>query len=926
MAKCIQNESSAICYERSIGQMVAIVISVAALFLTFLNSPTGTLSAGTTSASLSLPLDLADNSYQEIQGYTGQLLISSQTAQAYDPERDVVYLWGGHPIGGGFPQPDELFIWSVANGSFTVPRPANLTPSAQCIGAGPSNNIYDEALHGYLKIGNLLNMKGQWYRVPKMVGVMQIYTPADNDWHYMNPLGLPESQPYTNINTGGCRVYDRLSGTFLYGTPASDALGGGLLDSWSNRFTLMGGWNWLIPHVATAGEVVFDPVNKRFYLFDAENYRATKWYTVGNPTWTDKTPGTIPPEWTWNGSVWVQGTTYPPQAKAATAGTTMDAAAAWDELNNKAIYFIPIAAPRAGTENQEWSPNKNDGDSDQSLRPTLAGGGWQGYRYTSLNKFTFAGGDSATAPAAGHVVIQGSARATIYSVVVTSGSFAGGNAVGTVYFAPTSWNTGAFSAGAVNLYQSNGSTLIKASFANLVAFQTGGVTGRTEPTWPTGNVVGQLIQDGTMTWCVEAYIGNPRIEVWNYEASSNTWTKLTEIPTLVSHRAGDFSVSYIRKHNLFFLVDLGVTPSYGNDNRYHYYRYLNGTVVDYPKNPSAVVNASSIALSWDAVSGASGYNVYRGSGSPATPWTVTYTKVNGSPLATTTYTDNSVSSGNTYFYHITAIVFGVESRYSPLVRSDTRAIWDGYVQVDSNSSQTVHWTAAANAGSYNVYRAAVAYSIYTQGGNYGGIKDFATAPMRELIQSIDSVGSFTLIASGVTGTSHSDTVSLAVGTPGTYKIYAYRVTGVNALGVESGPSAYWLTIPDQPRRLQWTETWAGSTGDVALKWSSPPQAGMSYRIYYSVNGDAASMKEATTDAISSTNYTITNLPKALSAIYVTAVDSLGQEGIPSPRADIRRPSVAMWDSYGYLSSFHLMSGQPSGTTAPGIPTGVRIIK
>jgi hypothetical protein len=66
----------------------------------------------------------------------------------------------------------------------------------------------------------------------------------------------------------------------------------------------------------------------------------------------------------------------------------------------------------------------------------------------------------------------------------------------------------------------------------------------------------------------------------------------------------------------------------------------------------ASVGAHSVALSWDASvsSGVVGYFVYRGnvSGGP-------YTKLNPAADASLNFTDPSVTSGQTYFYVVTAV-------------------------------------------------------------------------------------------------------------------------------------------------------------------------------------------------------------------------------------------------------------------------------
>jgi Abnormal spindle-like microcephaly-assoc'd, ASPM-SPD-2-Hydin len=78
------------------------------------------------------------------------------------------------------------------------------------------------------------------------------------------------------------------------------------------------------------------------------------------------------------------------------------------------------------------------------------------------------------------------------------------------------------------------------------------------------------------------------------------------------------------------------------------------------------VNQHSVGLTWDpSTSQVSGYNVYRGtiSGGP-------YSKVNGSLDPTTSYTDSSVSGGNTYYYVTTAVDSGGdESTYSNQVQA-----------------------------------------------------------------------------------------------------------------------------------------------------------------------------------------------------------------------------------------------------------------
>ncbi len=74
----------------------------------------------------------------------------------------------------------------------------------------------------------------------------------------------------------------------------------------------------------------------------------------------------------------------------------------------------------------------------------------------------------------------------------------------------------------------------------------------------------------------------------------------------------------------------------------------------------------SVTLGWnDSSSGISGYNVYRGSASGGP-----YARINSSLDPSASYVDNSVSSGQTYYYVTTAVATnGVESAYSNQVQA-----------------------------------------------------------------------------------------------------------------------------------------------------------------------------------------------------------------------------------------------------------------
>jgi len=77
------------------------------------------------------------------------------------------------------------------------------------------------------------------------------------------------------------------------------------------------------------------------------------------------------------------------------------------------------------------------------------------------------------------------------------------------------------------------------------------------------------------------------------------------------------------------------------------------------------VSISQIDLSWDASTGASGYNLYRCTGAGCTPTTQVHTE------STTSWSDTGLTSSTTYRYRLTAYNEAGESAYSSIVSCTT---------------------------------------------------------------------------------------------------------------------------------------------------------------------------------------------------------------------------------------------------------------
>ena len=131
-------------------------------------------------------------------------------------------------------------------------------------------------------------------------------------------------------------------------------------------------------------------------------------------------------------------------------------------------------------------------------------------------------------------------------------------------------------------------------------------------------------------------------------------------------------------------------------------------------------------------------------------------------------------------------------------------------------------------------------------------------------------GPVSLVTSGVTGTSFTDTV-----TPGTY---TYQITAVNSSGVEGPPSNQLSATATAPPPLvpgpPALNTASGGVGSVALNWSAPSTGGTatSYNIY---RGTSSGSETEVTSGVTATSYT-DNVAAGTYFYQVTAANGSGE--------------------------------------------------
>ncbi len=247
--------------------------------------------------------------------------------------------------------------------------------------------------------------------------------------------------------------------------------------------------------------------------------------------------------------------------------------------------------------------------------------------------------------------------------------------------------------------------------------------------------------------------------------------------------------------------DAGLSP---------YSNIVSGNVVVTPKPSAPVVkigNSSTSGkpmLTWNAVSGATSYKVYR-----ATSQKGTYSLLG--TVTATSYTNTGAKAGVTYWYKVKAVNSAGESAYSNIVSGRATVTTLTMVHSATSGKPQLTWKAVSGAASYKVYRATAKNGAYSV---------------------INTTKALTYTNTGA-----------ALGTT-----YYYKVEALNAAGKSMGFSA----IVEGKVAPVLAVGYSSVSGKPQLTWKAVPGA-TEYQVYRSTQQNSGYTKINTTTATSYVN-------------------------------------------------------------------------
>ena len=275
------------------------------------------------------------------------------------------------------------------------------------------------------------------------------------------------------------------------------------------------------------------------------------------------------------------------------------------------------------------------------------------------------------------------------------------------------------------------------------------------------------------------------------------------------------------------------------------------TVAALPAPTGVVATATSstrIALTWDAVAGATSYEIYR-SESEGGPYT-------SPPKVSTSngYANTGRTPGTTYYYVVRAVSAAGSSvdsaEVSATTPAGTAAPTNLAVTATTSTKVTLSWDSVSDATSYQLRRST------TPGGSYAPVASTAATTL-------------------------TDTTAA----PGTAYYYVVAATGPAGTSANSNEAtATTLTVPSPPADVVATPTAATK---VSVTWDSVGGA-TAYEVWHATTAGGAYTKKAT---VSGTSYLHTTVAPGTANYYVVRSVTATGTSANSAQATATTPSL-----------------------------------
>ena len=344
-------------------------------------------------------------------------------------------------------------------------------------------------------------------------------------------------------------------------------------------------------------------------------------------------------------------------------------------------------------------------------------------------------------------------------------------------------------------------------------------------------------------------VGNLKATSNSYDSNKITWTSLPEahgyeVYSSTSEKGAYSLISTVSNANY---TDTNLTTGVTYYYKVRAYKVVDGeriygdfssVVSAKPSLSSVTAKASSASynsnkVTWNKVSGADGYVVYRATskdGSYSSLKTIT----SGS---TVSFTDSSLSTGKTYYYKVRAYktVDGkkVYSPYSSVVSAKpSLSSTTAKASSASYNSNKVTWSKVSGASGYVIYRST------SKDGTYSALKT---------------------IASG-------NTVSFTDSSLTTGKTYYYKVRAYRTVNGKKVYSSYSSVVSAKPNLKAPSISLSTTSKKATTKWSKITGAN-GYEVYRATSKDGSYSKVKTITSGSTVSHTDSGLTKGKTYYY-----------------------------------------------------------